>query len=81
MNNNMYTPDLLTVDQVGRLFHLCRQSVYKYIRAGTIPAFKNPAGKYLIPRKYVEDQLGQCYNMSAIINDSCPTVGGIENVG
>ena len=35
----------------------------------------------LIPRKYIEDQLGGCYNVDAIMNDGCPTEGGIRNVG
>lgn len=78
---NRFIPDLLTVEQVGDVLHLCRQTVYKHIKDGTIPAFKNPAGKYLIPRKYIEDQLGGCYNVDAIMNDGCPTEGGIRNVG
>lgn len=76
-----FTPDLLTVEQVSHLLHLCRQTIYKNIKNGTIPAFKNPAGKYLIPRKYIEDQMAECYNGTAIINDGCPTEGGIRNVG
>lgn len=59
---NQIYPDLLTVEEVGDIFHLCRQSVYKYIRSGSIPAFKNPVGKYLIPRKFVDDLLNGCYN-------------------
>ena len=43
-------------------------------------AFKNPAGKYLIPRKYLDDLTAGCYNMGAT-NCECPTEGGMENVG
>ena len=47
---NPAIPDLLTVQQFASMFHLYRQSVYKLIRTGAIPAFKNPVGKFLIPR-------------------------------
>ena len=80
MNNIIELPDLLTVNQAAEIFHLCRQTIYKYINNGTIPAFKNPAGKYLIPRKFLDDLVAGCYNMGAT-NCDRPTEGGIENVG
>ena len=73
-------PDLITVNQAAEIFHLCRQTIYKYINSGAIPAFKNPAGKYLIPRKYLDDMAAGCYNSGAT-NCDRPTEGGIENVG
>lgn len=80
MNNIIELPDLLTVNQAAEIFYLCRQTIYKYINNGTIPAFKNPAGKYLIPRKFLDDLVSGCYNMGAT-NCDRPTEGGIENVG
>ncbi len=80
LTNIIDLPDLLTIKQVGEVFHLCRQTIYKYINAGTIPAFKNPAGKYMIPRKYLDDMVGTCYNTSTT-NCDCPAEGGIEYVG
>lgn len=71
MNN-----DLLTVCEVASILSLCRQSVYKHIKSGAIPAFKNPAGKYLIPRSYIEDQLAGCYNDHTIINSARPAKEG-----
>ena len=73
---NQIYPDLLTVEEVGELFHLCRQSVYKYIRNGSIPAFKNPVGKYLIPRKYIEDLINGCYNTGEMLSNDCLVQGG-----
>ena len=80
MSHIIELPDLLTVQQAGEVFHLCRQTIYKYIQDGTIPAFKNPAGKYLIPRKYLDDLTAGCYTMGAT-SCECPTEGGIKNVG
>ncbi len=79
--NNTSMPDLLTVKQAAEVFHLCRQSIYKYIQDGTIPAFKDPAGKYLIPRKYVDDLTESCYNATVAIYCDDPTEGGIRYVG
>ena len=78
---NTTMPDLLTVKQAAEIFHLCRQSIYKYIQDGTIPAFKNPAGKYLIPKKYIDDLTEKCYNSTVAIYCDDPTEGGIKNVG
>ena len=78
--NNTSMPDLLTVKQAAEVFHLCRQSIYKYIQDGTIPAFKDPAGKYLIPRKYVDDLTASCSNATVAIYCDDPTEGGIRYV-
>ena len=80
LTNTISLPDLLTIKQAGKIFHLCRQTIYKYIHDGTIPAFKNPAGKYMIPRKYLDDMVTGCYNTGAT-NCDCPAEGGIEYVG
>lgn len=80
MNNILGLPDLLTVNQAAEVFHLCRQTIYKYINSGAIPAFKNPAGKYLIPRKFLDDLTSGCYNSGATNCDRL-TKGGIDNVG
>ena len=81
LSNITMFPDLLTVKQAGEVLHLCRQSVYKYIQDGTIPAFKNPAGKYMIPRKYVEDLMLGCYNSDATKDRNCPAEGGFNHAG
>ena len=78
---NLNVPDLLTVQQFADLFQLCRQSVYKLIREGKLTAFKNPIGKYLIPRKCVEKLLDGCYTVGATNACGCPMQGGISNVG
>ena len=81
-NGSYFCPDLLTVNQAVQALHLCRQSIYKYIADGTIPAFKNPAGKYLIPKQYVEDCIAGCYNKPATNNCDCPaTKEGTDYVG
>ena len=66
MSHIIELPDLLTARQAGEVFHLCRQTIYKYIQDGTIPAFKNLTAR--------------CYKMGAT-NCECPTEGGMENVG
>lgn len=89
-NTQYMIPDLLTVQEFGAMFHMCRQSVYKLIRTGVIRAFKNPVGKYLIPRdvgKYliprdcVEKMLDGCYNVDTANACNAPRQGGISNVG
>ncbi len=36
MSHIIELPDLLTVQQAGEVFHLCRQTIYKYI-GGEVP--------------------------------------------
>lgn len=80
-NTQNMIPDLLTVQEFGAMFHMCRQTVYKLIRTGAIPAFKNPVGKFLIPRDCVEKMLGGCYTVDAANACNAPRQGGISNVG
>ena len=52
--------DLLTVYEAADCLSLSRQSVYKYIKNGIIPAFKDPFDRLLIPRTYIEGFLTGC---------------------
>ncbi len=52
--------DLLTVYEAADCLSLSRQSVYKYIKNGIIPAFKDPCNRLLIHRTGIEEILTGC---------------------
>ena len=52
--------DLLTVKEAADCLSLSRQSVYKYIKNGIVPAFTDPSNRLLIPRRYIVELLDGC---------------------
>ena len=76
MRNVTSFPDLLTVSQASEVLHVSQGFIWKHIRAGDIPAFKNPNGKYLIPRKYFDDLARKSIRSNTAKNSNHQSEGG-----
>jgi len=76
MSNGINMPDLLTVTQAADVLHVSHGFIWKHIRAGSIPAFKNPNGKYLIPRKYFDDLATKSNSSNKLKDSNRPSEGG-----
>lgn len=54
----MATPDMLTPAEVGILMRRSRDTVWRYVAAGKLPAVRIGGSRLLIPRAAVEMLLG-----------------------
>ncbi len=66
--------DLLIVNEAADCLSLSRHSVYKYIKSGIIPAFKDLCNRLLIPRTGIEGLLAGCLPD----HNTCNTVRPVE---